>query len=79
MWQIFFLSHNGKKGQETHLKKITFCNFYYFYVSLQMQISQSSAHVEQVLIPFSKSVRKYLSKNGFGFCLIFLKVIKKCI
>ena len=32
-----------------------------------------------VLMSFSKSVRKKLSKNGFGFCVTFLEVVKKFI
>ena len=44
-----------------------------------MQFSQSSAHVECFLIPFLKTTRKNLSKNGFGFCLRFLEVVTKFI
>ena len=53
--------------------------FMAFMASLQMQFSQSSAHVECFLIPVLKTTRKHLSKNGFGFCLTFLEVVTKCI
>ena len=41
-----------------------------------MQFSQLSAHEEWFLIPFSKTTRKNLSKNGFGICLNILGVVK---
>ena len=58
------------------IKKKTFLTFFSaFMASVQMQFSQSSAHVEWFLIPFSKTTRKHLSKNGFGFCLMLLELV----
>ena len=54
-----FVSHFWKWSQNA--KNI----FDVFMTSLQMQFSQSSANVEQFLIPFLKTTRKNISKSGF--------------
>ena len=61
------------------LEKALFAIFCRFMASLQMQFSQSSAHVESFLIPFLKTTRKNISKNGFGYYLTFSEVVTKCI
>ena len=79
MWDYFFQSDVFGSGQKMHLKKTIFADFCRFLATLQMQFAQSSSYVECILVPFSLSVGRNLSKNWIGFGQTILKWQEKSV